>query len=122
MKLLKQFGIIVGISFSGEVLRALIPLPIPASIYGIILLFLALETGLIKLSAVKDVSKFLIEIMPVMFVPAAVGLMDSWGILSENLLVYIVITVITTIVVMVTSGKVTQFMIRKSGKGGKKNA
>ena len=122
MKLLKQFGIIVGISFLGEILRVLIPLPIPASIYGIVLLFLALETGIIKLHAVKEVSKFLMEIMPVMFIPAAVGLMDSWEILSENLLVYIVITIITTIVVMVTSGKVTQFMIRKSEKGGKKHA
>lgn len=122
MKYLKQFGIIIAIAFIGEVLRALIPLPIPASIYGIILLFLGLETGIIKHSSVKEVSVFLIEIMPVMFVPAAVGLMDSWGILSKNLLVYIVITVVTTVLVMVTAGKVTQFMIRKSKKGGDTNA
>lgn len=122
MKYLKQFGIIIAIAFIGEVLRALIPLPIPTSIYGIILLFLGLEKGIIKHSSVKEVSVFLIEIMPVMFVPAAAGLMESWGILSENLLVYIVITVVTTVLVMVTAGKVTQFMIRKSKKGGDTNA
>ena len=122
MKYLKQFGIIIAIAFIGEVLRALIPLPIPTSIYGIILLFLGLEKGIINHSSVKEVSVFLIEIMPVMFVPAAAGLMESWGILSENLLVYIVITVVTTVLVMVTAGKVTQFMIRKSKKGGDTNA
>ena len=114
----KQFGIILAISFLGEILHALIPLPIPASIYGIIILFLSLEMGIIKLASVKKVSAFLIEIMPVMFIPAAVGLMASWGILKENWLVYIIITVITTIVVMAAAGKVTQFILRKSGRGG----
>ena len=115
---LKQFGIILAISFLGEILHALIPLPIPASIYGIVILFLSLEIGIIKLRSVKKVSAFLIEIMPVMFIPAAVGLMASWGILKENWFVYVLITVITTIVVMVAAGKVTQFIIRTTRRGG----
>lgn len=115
---LKQFGIILAIAFIGELLHFLIPFPIPASIYGTIILFACLELGIIKLKSVKKISSFLIEIMPIMFIPAAVGLMASWGILKENWLGYILITVSTTILVMVVSGKVTQFIIRRSGKGG----
>lgn len=116
MKYLKQFGIILVISFMGEVLNYLIPLPIPAGIYGIIILFLALEFKIIKLEAVYDVGTFLVEIMPVMFIPAAVGLMEAWGILRPSLLAYSVIMVITTVVVMAASGLVTQAIIKLKGK------
>ena len=114
MKLLKQFGIITALSLVGEILHYLLPLPVPASIYGIILLFLLLETKLIKVEAVKDISTFLIEIMPVMFIPSAVGLLESWDILKENIGIYLVITVVTTVAVMITAGRVTQGVIRRS--------
>ena len=122
MKYLKQVGIILTISFIGEILYRIIPLPIPAGIYGIILLFLALELKIIKLEQVKDVSLFLIEIMPVLFIPSAVGLMTAWGIIKENWLVYITITVVTTILVMVVSGRITQLVLRFKKKGGEENA
>lgn len=122
MKYLKQVGIILTISFIGEILYRVIPLPVPAGIYGIILLFLALECKIIKLEQVKDVSLFLIEIMPVLFIPSAVGLMTAWGILKDNWLIYITITVVTTLLVMVVSGWVTQLVLRLRKKGGKENA
>ena len=114
MKLLKQFGIITALSLVGEILHYLLPLPVPASIYGIILLFILLETKLIKVEAVQDISTFLIEIMPVMFIPSAVGLLESWDILKENIGIYLVITVVTTVAVMITAGRVTQGVIRRS--------
>ena len=78
MKWMKQFGIILLISFVGEILEKWIPLPIPASIYGIILLFLCLKLNIIPHEAVHETGKFLIEIMPLMFIPAAVGLLETW--------------------------------------------
>ncbi|MGF0064333.1 CidA/LrgA family protein [Lachnospiraceae bacterium SGI.085] len=116
MKFLRQFMIILAISFIGEVLKYIVPLPIPASIYGLVILFIALETGIIKLSAVKDTAKFLIEIMPLMFIPAGVGLLESWGVLQPVLLPVAVITVVATIIVMGVSGVVTQAVIRKEKK------
>lgn len=110
MKYLKQFGIILFISFAGEILHGLVPLPIPASIYGIVLLFACLELKLLPVMAVKETSRFLIEIMPVMFIPAAVGLTDSWPVVRTALVPYTVITVVTTFIVMVVSGKVVQGM------------
>ena len=113
MKYLKQFGMILFISFLGEILRAVIPLPIPASIYGLVLMLTALLTGILPLEKVRDTGKFLIEIMPLMFIPAAVGLLDSWSALRPILLSVAVITVVTTVAVMGVSGRVTQFVIRR---------
>ena len=118
MKYLKQFTLILAISFAGEILHYLIPLPIPASIYGLVLLFAGLETKLIPLHVVKEISTFLIEIMPVMFIPAAVGLIDSWGLMANHIAAYLVVTFVTTVAVMAISGLVTQFVIRKSRKDG----
>lgn len=111
LKYLKQFLIIIFISFIGEILKELIPFPVPASIYGMIIMFAGLMTGLVKEEQVSGAGDFLVEIMPVMFIPAAAGLMDSWGILKPVLLPVAVITVASTIIVMAASGKVTQFIL-----------
>ena len=118
MKYLRQFGIILFISLLGEALHALLPLPVPASIYGIILLFIGLCTKVIPLSAVEDTGKFLIEIMPVMFIPAAVGLINVWSVIKNVWVQYLIVTVASTCIVMGISGVVTQLVVRHS-KGGK---
>lgn len=117
MRYMKQFVIILTISFLGEVIKSLIPLPIPASIYGLVLMFTALCTGIIKLDSVKETARFLVEIMPLMFISAAVGLTQSWTIIRPVLVPVVVITLVSTIVVMAVSGLVTQLVI---GKGKSK--
>ena len=113
MHYLRQFMIISLISLVGEGLSFLIPLPIPASIYGIAILLLLLISGRLQVEEVKDVSSFLIAIMPVMFIPAAVGLMDSFSLLSDALIAYAVILVVSTVAVMAVSGRITQAVIRR---------
>ena len=115
MKFLRQFMIILLLSFLGEVLKMFIPLPIPASVYGLVLMLLCLMTGILKTSQVKDAAFFLIEIMPVMFIPAAAGLIDSWKVLQPLLLPILVITVVITIFVMVVTGKIAQMIAQKRG-------
>ncbi len=119
MKFLIQFLIIIAFSFAGELLHWLLPLPIPASIYGIILLFVALEMKVVKVRDIRETSSFLIAIMPVMFIPAAVGLMDSWHSIADSLVQYVVVTVVSTFVVMGVSGWLTQVVIRR-GKGAQR--
>lgn len=121
MKYIFQFGIILAISFIGELLHYFIPAPIPSSIYGLVILFVCLMTRIIKLEWVKNAGKFLIDIMPLMFIPAAVGLMESWGVLKSSLIPVISITVVSTVLVMVVAGKVTQAVIRKTHAGKKHN-
>ena len=113
MRLVRQFLLIAGISFVGEGLRSLLPFPIPASVYGLILMFSALCLGVVKVEQVKDASRFLIEIMPVMFIPAAVGLLTTWDVLRPVLLPVGVITVVSTVVVMAVTGRVTQAALRE---------
>ncbi len=120
MKYMKQFGIILVISFLGEVFHSILPFPVPASIYGIVLLFCSLQAGWIPVSAVSETGKFLIEIMPVMFIPAATGLLESWELLAPAWLPYASITVVTTVVVMAASGLLTQAMIRRRNHGKRK--
>lgn len=120
MKYLRQFAIILFISLLGELLRILIPLPIPASVYGLVLMLVALTTGILKVHQVKEASDFLIEIMPVMFIPAGVGLLDSWPALQPVWVPVVLITLLTTIIVMVVTGQVAQKIIRKEQrKNGK---
>ena len=113
LKHIKEFGIIIFISFIGEILHYIIPLPVPASIYGLVIMLVCLGTKFIKLDDVKETSVFLIEIMPMMFIPAAVGLMNSWDIIHPQLFVYLVIVVVSLVTVMAVSGRVTQSVIRR---------
>ena len=114
MKYVRQLLIILFVSFFGELLKYIIPLSIPASIYGMVLLFLALELKILKVSDIKETSNF--QIMPLMFVPAGVGLLDSWGALQPIWIQVVVITLISTVIVMGVSGSITQFVIRKGKK------
>ena len=126
MKYIKQFILILAISFVGELLKYLLPLPVPASIYGMVLMFVFLLTGVIKLEHVRETGKVLIEIMPLMFIPAGVGLMSSWSTLKPLLLPVAVITVVTIITVMVASGHTAQFILKREekreGKRGEEHA
>lgn len=121
MKRFKEFAVILIFAFLGEVCRALIPYPIPASIYGMVLLFAALATKIVKLEQVRQSSTFLTSILPVLFVAPVVNLMDCWELVRENLLPLAVIVLTTTVVVFAISGLVTQWLTGAK-KGGEDDA
>lgn len=123
MKYIKQFSVIALISLIGEALNHLIPLPIPASIYGVVILFICLETKIIPLSAVKETGLFLVSLMQILFIPATVGLIDIWDVFAPNWIAYTVIIILSTFAVMLISGKVTDLVIALAKKKeAKKNA
>lgn len=120
MKYLNQLLIILIISCIGELLNFFIPLPIPGSIYGMILLFILLCCGVIKLSQIKEAGDFLIDIMPMLFVPSAVEIISQLDQLKSIWIQIIIITIVTTFIVMGVTGLVTQVIIRlKRGKNKK---
>ena len=116
MKYLKQVAVILLFSFLGELCRYLIPLPVPASIYGMVLLFAALSLKIVKLEQVRDAGGYLTSILPILFVAPLVSLMDYWHLLRENLLPLAVIAAVTTVTTFGAAGLVTKWM-----RGGKKN-
>ena len=112
MKYVKQFSIILGISFLAELLEILIPFPIAASVYGLVIMLVGLITKLIPLEKVETAADFLVDAMSIMFVPATVGIMASVDALKEMLLPICVITLVSTILIMIVTGRVSQHIIR----------
>lgn len=113
MKYLSQFGIILIISLIGEVLHAFLPLPVPASVYGLLLMLLALMTGIIKLHQVEKAADLMIELMPLFFVPPGVSLITSWADISGLIVPFVITVLLSTVAVMVVTGRVTQAVMRK---------
>ena len=113
MKFLKQLMIIFSISFIAELMEFLIPLPIAASVYGLVLMLVGLMTKIIPLEKVEGAADFLVEIMPILFVPPTVSIMTSFDLLRELLIPLTVISVVSTILVMATTGHVAQGIMRR---------
>lgn len=103
---------------AGELLNALLPLPIPAGVYGLFLLLVGLCSGLIKLEHVEEAGSFLLDAMPIMFVPVIVGLMEKYEILKAVAVPVIVISAASTVIVMAVAGKITELLIAMTKKGG----
>ncbi len=129
MKYLFQTGIIFAVTLIGEILSHLIPLPIPGSIYGVVLLFVLLLTGILKLKHVEGAGNFFLTILPFLFISNCVSLMDSMSLLGGNVVAIVILTIVSTLVVMIVTGGVAQLFIngkkRKQGstdaKGGEAN-
>jgi holin-like protein len=117
MKYLSQFLIILGFTLAGEALQRLIPVNIPGSVYGLVLLFASLCLGIVKLEQVQETGKFLITLMPVLFVAPAAGILENWGLIQPRLLGILLITVAATVLTFGISGGITRFLIRKGGTG-----
>ena len=115
MKYIPQFLYILAFSFIGQVLQAVVPLPIPAAIYGLVLLLIALSTGLIKVKQVEDAANRLISVMPILYVPICVKILEYWGVISQNTAAIITISVVSTFLVFGVSGAVTQWLMKKRG-------
>ena len=116
MKLVFEFARIAAFCFAGEVCHLVLPLPIPASVYGLVLLLLALNFRLIKLEDVKEVGTYLTGIFPLLFVPAAAGVMELWAEMGEMLLPILVAIIPVTVLVMVSAGKTTQALTGRKKK------
>ena len=113
MGALMEFAIILAVTLAAELLHAFLPLPVPASIYGMILMLLLLMSGALKLEKVKRAGSFLLEIMPVMFIPAAVGLIEIITDMKGALLPIAGVIVLTTIIVMGVTGRTAQWIIER---------
>ena len=112
MKIIKQLAIILTISFIAELMEALIPLPVAASMYGLVLMLIGLITKIIPLEKVETVADFLVEILPIMFIPPTVGIMASAQALREMLVPLVVISIVSTILIMTVTGRTTQCILR----------
>ncbi len=120
MNNVKQFCIITIVALIGELLHYVLPLSFPASIYGLVIMYLLLQFKIVKVEKIKPVSDFFIEVMPIMFVPACVGLMDTYKEVSHLIVPIILVGIVSTAVIMAVTGVSCQAVIRRSNANGKK--
>ena len=112
MKILRQVALLLLIVFIGDILNKVFRIPIPGNILGMILLLLALLTGIIKLHQIEEISKFLLDHLSFLFIPAGVGLLAVTGVLKDSWYILLLIAIITTILVMAVTALVVQFLRR----------
>ena len=119
MRYLRQFLWIIGFTLAGEALHAWVPLPVPAAVWGLVLLFVALESGKLRLDSVQQCGQFMLGLMPLLFIAPAVGLIDSWPMLARVWPVVLAIILASTLVVFGVSGWVTQRLLDRAGRSRK---
>ncbi len=119
MKYITQTIYILLFTLAGELLQTVIPLPVPSAIYGIVLLFIALSTGLIKEKHISDVAGFLISIIPLLFVAPVAKVLQYWDLIAPKLLAICLITILSTLLVFAVSGLTAKWCQRK--KEGERN-
>lgn len=120
MKFMRQIFWIILFSFLGELCRYLIPYPIPASIYGMVLMFIALVTKILPLEKVRDAGSFLTSFMPVLFIAPTVNIIACWDAIKNDILALLLIIIVSTVLTFGVSGVITQWFIRRR-KGGQKD-
>lgn len=116
MKYFQQILLILLFTCLGELLHAWIPAPIPASIYGMVLMFAALSLKLVKVEAVADAGGFLVSILPLLFVAPLVSLLDYWDAIKDDLVPIFFIILASTLLVFGLSGRVTQWLVERKGR------
>ena len=116
MKYIFQFCILMVFVLLGEVCEHFIPLPIAGSIYGLVLLFLALVFGIVKLHWVEDVANWFHNTMSLFFVAPAVAVIDIWGDIADIWWILVLLMVAAYLVTMITTGITADALIHDSDK------
>lgn len=119
MKYIKQILVILIFTLLGELLAYWIPLPIPAAIYGLVLLLAGLCTGIVKTQHIHTAAQFLLSILPFLLVAPAVNILKHWGLIADNWISICIIVVVSSVVVFAVTGLVTQYLVQR--KGGEDN-
>ncbi|KOA19101.1 antiholin-like protein LrgA [Clostridium homopropionicum DSM 5847] len=116
MKLLGQITIVFGIYFLGELISKTFHLPIPGNVLGMVILLACLYKGIIKVDKIQEISNFLLDNLTFLFLPGGVALISILSILKENLLPIVIICVVSTVIILVSTGAIVQFLIRRGAK------
>jgi holin-like protein len=116
-----QLMIIFGVSLAGEIIHALLPLPVPASVYGLVLLFILLVTKAVRLEQVEKVSEYMMAVMPLFFIEPTVGVMESYGLVKGKIAVLFLLSFLSFMAVLAVTGLSAQTVIRLKKKGDTKH-
>ena len=118
IKLLIQTALLFIFYYLGTWLQQTLELVIPGSVIGMILLFLLLVTRVIPAKWVDDGSLFLTGILPLLFVPVCVGIMNYANLFSSEGAVIVAVIFTSTLVTLAITGAVSQLAARGPSERG----
>lgn len=123
MKIITQVGIIFAVCWISQIIEAFLPFPFPASVIGMLLLFLLLAGRVLRIGHIREKSDFLLSNMAFFFIPAGVNIINYWDVLKSSLLPFLIICVVTTVLTFAATAysmKLVMYLMRK--KAGEKDA
>lgn len=121
MKIISQYLIILICLIAGEFISRFFNIPIPGNVLGMIILLIALISGIVKLEKVEGAASTLIKNLPLFFVPAGVGIMAYFNIVSKYAAAIMIATFLSTLLVLLVTGHITQGAISLKGRGNRNN-
>ena len=108
MEIIVQIGIVFGVCLVGQFISCCLPVAVPASVIGMLLLLLLLCFRILKPHHIEKKSNFLLSNMAFFFIPAGVGIMDNYSYVKGNILPLLLVCLITTVLTFgVTAATVT---------------
>jgi len=120
MKIFREAIIILGIYLVGELISKGFSLPLPGNIIGMIILLLLLFAKVIKVEKIESISTFFLDHLSFFFIPAGVGLISSFSSIKDSLIYILLLCLITTAIVVISTGTIVQYVIRIKEKKIKK--
>ena len=112
MKIIKQIGVIFTVCWLSQVIAEYLPFDFPASVIGMIVLFLCLMTGILKVEHIQEKADFLLGNMAFFFVPAGVSIMNYFDILKESLIPFLVICILSTVITFAVTAYSVKFVMK----------
>lgn len=107
--ILKAFLVVFGCVFLGEVFIYVTKLPLPPSVIGLLILFVALQTGMVQLKTVQTLAKTLLDYLVLLVVPACISIMQYLDVIQADLWVLILATTLSTFLVLMVTAKSYQW-------------
>ena len=127
MAILLQIGVVLLICLLSEIVSLLLPFPFPGTVIAMIILFILLAAGVIKVGHIRQKAEFMLKNMAFFFIPAGVGIMEYFDVLKSCIVPFIVICVVSTILTFAATAGTVALIMRlqhryRGRKGGDQDA
>lgn len=121
MNIIEQIGVIIGITYLGEIISRMLSLAIPGPVIGMLILFILLYFKFIKISSIQLFSDLLLSNLAFFFIPPGVGLISAMDTLAGNWLKLMSVIIITTILTIACTGWTVDYVIKRGEKNARKS-
>lgn len=113
VRIIVQIGILNIFYYMGAGIVALLHVPLPGSVIGLLLLALSLNFKIIKVEYIQDGAGFLIGVLTLFFIPATVGVIDYPELFSTTGLLIILAVIASTLISIYVTGLLSQMVEKK---------